>query len=43
MEREKIEEVKESTYLGYTLQRNGNQETYIKERVRRAAVMIGQV
>lgn len=33
-----IEEVKEfNKYLGYTLQRNGGQETHVKERTKRAA------
>jgi len=29
----KLEEVKEYNYLGYTVQRNGRQDKYIKERV----------
>lgn len=32
-----IEEIKEYKYLGYTLQRNGEQKTHIKDRVKRAA------
>ena len=39
----KIEEVKEFKYLGYTMQRNGGQEAHIKERVKRAAVVMRQV
>jgi len=38
-----IEEVKQFQYLGYTLQKNGGQEAHVKERVRRAAVVMGQV
>lgn len=30
--RKQIEEVKEFTYLGYKTQRNGGQETYVKDR-----------
>lgn len=30
-------------YLGYVLQKNGGQEAYIKGRIRRAAVVMGQV
>jgi len=37
-----IGEVKEFKYLGYTFQRNGGQEAHIKERVRRAAAVMGQ-
>jgi len=33
----KIEEVKEFNYLGYRLQKNGGQETHVKERIRKAA------
>lgn len=32
--RKKIEEVKEFTYLGYKVQRNGGQEAHVKDRVR---------
>lgn len=39
----KIEEVKEFKYLGYTVQRNEGQERHIKERVARAATVMGQV
>lgn len=37
------EEVREFKCLGYILQTNGGQEAHIKERVRRAALAIGQV
>lgn len=37
-----MEEVKEFSYLGYKLQRNGGQEGQIKERMRKAWIM-GQV
>lgn len=39
----KIEEVKKYTYLGYVLQRNGGQEAHVKERVRKAAAIMGQM
>lgn len=42
MEREK-EKVKEFAYLEYKLQRNGGQEAQIRDRVRRAAAVMGQV
>lgn len=38
-----MEEVKEFSYLGYKLQRNEGQEGQIKERIRKAAVVMGQV
>lgn len=37
------EEVKEFRYLGYTLQRNGEQEAHVRERVRKTAVVMGQI
>jgi len=40
---EKLEEVKQYTYLGYTVQRNGGQEAHIRERVRKAAAIMGRV
>jgi len=39
----KMEEVKEFRYLGYTLQRNGRQEAHIKERIKKAATIMGEV
>lgn len=39
----KIEEVKEYTYLAYVLQRNGGQEAHVRERVRKAAAIMGQM
>lgn len=39
----RIEEVKEFTYLGYTLQKNERQEAQVRNRVRRAAAVMGQV
>ena len=39
----RIEEVKEFCYLGYVFQKNGGQEAQIKDRVRRAAAVMGQV
>lgn len=38
-----MEEVKQFTYLGYTVQRNGGQEAHIRERVRKGAAVMGQV
>lgn len=38
-----IKKVKEFCYLGYTLQRNGRQEAHIRERIRKAAAIMGQV
>lgn len=38
----RLEEVKEFRYLGYT-QRNGGQEAHIKERIKRAAAIMGEV
>lgn len=43
MEKKIIKEVKEFAYLGYTLQRNGGQKTQVRNVVRRAAAVIGQV
>jgi len=39
----KLEEVKEFRYLGYILQRNGGQEAQVKERIKRAAAVMGKV
>lgn len=39
----KIEEVKEFVYLGYTFQRDGGQEAHVRERVRRAAAVMGRI
>lgn len=39
----KIEEVKEFTYLGYRMQRNEEQEAQVKERIKKAAAVMGQV
>lgn len=38
----KIEEVKQYKYLGYVLQKNGRQDAHVKDRVRRAAAIMGQ-
>lgn len=38
--REVMEEVKNFVYLGYKLQRNGVQEEHVRERVRKAAVIM---
>lgn len=38
-----IEKVKEFRYLGYTFQRNGGQELHIRERIKKAAAVMGQV
>lgn len=39
----KIEKVREYRYLGYKLQRNGSQEGQVRERVEKAASVMGQV
>ncbi|XP_011881792.1 PREDICTED: golgin subfamily A member 6-like protein 1 [Vollenhovia emeryi] len=41
--KEKIEEVKEFKYLGYTMQKNGGQEAHIREVTKRATAAMGQV
>ena len=38
-----IEEVKEFKYLGYVFKRNGGQEAHIKDRVRKAEVVMKRV
>ncbi|KAL6416889.1 hypothetical protein ACFW04_013103 [Cataglyphis niger] len=38
-----IEEVKEFSYLGYMMQRNGEQEAQIRDRLRKDAAVMGQV
>ena len=38
-----IEEVKEFTYLGYTIQKNGGQDAHIRERLRKGAAVMSQV
>lgn len=43
VEWEEIEEVKEIKYLGYVLQRNGDQEAQIRDRRKKAAAIMGQV
>jgi len=35
--------VKEYKYLGYTLQRNGGQEAHVKERIKKATAVMGEV
>jgi len=40
---EVIEEVKEIKYLGYVFQKNGGQEAHIKDRIKKAAAVMGQV
>ncbi|KMQ86416.1 hypothetical protein RF55_14592 [Lasius niger] len=37
-----IEEVKEFTYLGYTVQRNGGLEAHIRERLRKEVAVISR-
>lgn len=41
MKERKIEEVKEFAYLRYTIQRNGGQETYVRNRIRKATAVNG--
>lgn len=38
-----IEEVKEFKYLGYVMMRNGGQEAHVRDRVRKAGVIMKQV
>lgn len=38
-----IEEVNEFRYLGYVMQRSGGQQAHVREKVRRAALVISQV
>ncbi|KAL6419260.1 hypothetical protein ACFW04_013990 [Cataglyphis niger] len=38
-----IEEVKEFTYLGYVMQKNGGQKAQIRDRVRKAVAIMGQI
>lgn len=38
-----IEEAKKYKYLGYVIQRNGKQEAQMKDRIRRAAAVMGQI
>jgi len=39
----RMEEVREFRYLGYTLQRNRGQEAHIRERIKGAAAVMGEV
>ncbi|KYN17184.1 hypothetical protein ALC57_10516, partial [Trachymyrmex cornetzi] len=41
--RKRIEEVEKFKYLGYTLQKNGGKEGHVKERMGKAAALLGQV
>lgn len=36
-------EVKEFKYLGYIMKSNGGQEVHIRDRVRKGAMLLGQV
>lgn len=38
-----IEEIKEFKYLGYVFQRNGRQEAQVRDRIKKRAVIMGQV
>lgn len=38
-----IEEVKEFKYLGYILERNGGQEAHIRDRIKKATTIMGQI
>jgi len=40
---EKVEEVKSFKYLGYIIMKNGEQKEHVKDRVKRAARIMGQV
>lgn len=35
--------MKEFRYLGYMMQRNGGQDAHVKDRIKRTAVIMGQV
>lgn len=37
-----MEEVKEISYLGYIMQKNGGVEKHINERIRRATIVMKQ-
>lgn len=37
------EDIREFIYLGYVVQKNGWQEAHVRKRVRRAALVMGQV
>jgi len=39
----RIEKVREYKYLGYKMQKNGGQKSHVKERVAKAAAIIGQI
>lgn len=43
MEGKKIEEVREFEYLGYKIKENGGQEAQVKERKRKAAMVMKEV
>lgn len=38
-----LEEVKEFRYLGYAIQRNGEQEAQVRDKVKRTMAVMGQV
>ena len=38
-----VEEVREWQYLGYTIMANGGQEAHVRDRVRKAAAVMGKV
>ncbi|XP_077255453.1 uncharacterized protein LOC143893678 [Temnothorax americanus] len=42
-EGKELEEVREFRYLGYVFQRNGGQEAQIRERIKKAAAVMGKV
>lgn len=43
VERKGVERGKKVTYLGYKFKRSGEQEGYVREKVKKAMGMIGQV
>lgn len=43
LRRKEVEEVKDFKYLEYRLMRNGGQEVQIRERIKKAAVMMRSV
>lgn len=38
-----LEEVKKFKYLGYVVKSNGSQEAHIRDRMRKGAMLVGQI
>lgn len=41
--RKRIEQVREFFYLGYRMQRNGGQDSHVREGVRKAGALVRQI